>query len=126
MRYFDGFVLSIPKKKLAAYKRLARLASKVWIECGALEYVESAGEDLAAPCGVPFPELARTRRGETVVFAWISYRSRAHRDRVNARVMKDPRMLATMSKGPMPFDMARMSYGGFKGLVEASAKRAKR
>jgi len=117
-RYVDGFVLPLPKKNLAAYRRLAKVASRVWKDHGALEYRETVGEDLNPGVGRPFPKQLRTRRGETVVFAWILYRSRAHRDRVCAKVMKDPR-LASMCHGPMPFDLKRMCFGGFEVIVEA-------
>jgi uncharacterized protein YbaA (DUF1428 family) len=117
--YVDGFVLPVPKKNLAAYRRIARLAGKVWKEHGALDYKECVGDDLAVKVGVPFPRMVRPRRGETVVFSWILYRSRAHRDRVNARVMKDARMATMMAAEKMPFDCRRMSYGGFEVLVEA-------
>lgn len=118
MRYVDGFVLPVPKKKLAAYRRLARMASKIWREHGALEYRECVGDDLAVKMGVPFPKLAKVKPGETVVFAWIVYKSKAHRDRVNAKVMKDPR-LCNMDPKSMPFDCHRMAYGGFKIMVAA-------
>lgn len=118
-RYVDGFVLAVPRKKLAAYRTLARKASKIWMEHGALAYCECVGDDLAPSFGVPFPKLARVKPGETVVFSWVAYKSRAHRDRVNARIMKDPRMLSMCDAKNMPFDMKRMSYGGFKVLVEA-------
>ena len=111
MRYADGFVLVVPKKNVAAYMRMAKRAGRIWREHGALEYCECAGDDLKPPMGVPFPRLARVKRGETVVFSWIVYRSRAHRDRVNAKVMADPRM--QKMSGPMPFDPKRMAYGGF-------------
>jgi uncharacterized protein YbaA (DUF1428 family) len=117
MAYVDGFVLAVPKKKLEAYRRLSRAAGKVWREHGALEYRECAGDDLGSKMGVPFPRLARTKPGETVVFSWIVYKSRAARDRVNAKVMKDPRIIKSM-KDPMPFDIKRMSYGGFTVLVD--------
>jgi uncharacterized protein YbaA (DUF1428 family) len=117
-RYVDGFVLPLPKKSRAAYRALARKAAKVWMEHGALEYRECIGEDLATPCGTPFPKLAKLKKTETVVFAWILYRSRAHRDKVNARVMADPRITEMIGKA-MPFDMERMSHGGFEVLVEA-------
>jgi uncharacterized protein YbaA (DUF1428 family) len=116
MAYVDGYVLSVPKKKLEAYRRLSRAAGKVWREHGALEYRECAGDDLGSKMGVPFPRLANTKPGETVVFSWIVYKSRAARDRVNAKVMKDPRIIKSM-KDPMPFDIKRMSYGGFTVLV---------
>ena len=118
MGYVDGFVLPVPKKKLPAYRRLAQQAAKIWIEHGALEYRECAGEDLGVKMGVPFPKLARVKPGETVVFAWIVYKSRKHRDQVNAKVMKDSR-LAGMDSASMPFDCKRMGYGGFTIMVEA-------
>jgi uncharacterized protein YbaA (DUF1428 family) len=117
MPYVDGFVLAVPKRKLAAYRRLARSAGKVWREHGALEFRECAGDDLNVKMGVPFPRLAKVKPGETVVFSWIVFKSRADRDRVNAKVMKDPRITKTMNQ-PMPFDAKRMAYGGFKVLVE--------
>jgi uncharacterized protein YbaA (DUF1428 family) len=118
MRYVDGFVLPIPKKNIQAYRRIAQKAGKVWREHGALEYRECAGDDLSIKMGVPFPRMAKVKPGETVVFAWIVYKSRAHRDRVNAKVMKDPRMNEMMDPKAMPFDVKRMSYGGFKVLVD--------
>lgn len=115
MAYVDGFVLAVPKRKLAAYRRLARLGGKVWREHGALEFHECVGDDLAIKGVVSFSRLAKAKPGETVMFSWITFRSRAHRDRVNAKVMADPRL--TRQAGPMPFDMKRMAYGGFKTLV---------
>ena len=117
-QYVDGFVLSVPKRKVAAYRALARKASKVWLEHGALEYRECIGDDMKVQMGVPFPRLAKVKAGETVVFAWIVYKSRADRDRVNAKVMKDER-ICNMDQKDMPFDCRRMSWGGFKTLVEA-------
>ncbi len=116
-RYVDGYVLPIPAKNVLAYRRIARRAARIWREHGALQYCEAAGEDLAPPG--PFVSFARAMKckpGETVVFAWIVFRSRAHRDKVNARVMKDPRR-AGMVTEPMPFDHKRMAYGGFEVLV---------
>ena len=118
MRYVDGYVLAVLKKNLPAYRRIAQKAGKIWREHGALEYRECAGDDLKVKCGVPFPRLIKAKPGETVVFSWIVFKSRADRDRVNAKVMKDPR-LASMDAKSMPFDMKRMVYGGFKILVEA-------
>lgn len=118
-RYVDGYVLAVPRRNLPAYRRMARKAAVVWRDHGALEYRECAGEDLAPKFGVPFPRTVRCRRGETVVFSWILFRSRAHRDRVNARVMQDPRIAAMCGPGEVPFDMKRMCYGGFEVLVEA-------
>ncbi|MEX0676986.1 MAG: DUF1428 domain-containing protein [Pirellulales bacterium] len=117
MRYVDGFVLPVPKKNLAAYRRMSQKAGKIWREHGALEYRECAGDDLKVKGLVPFPRMVKLKRGETVVFAWIVYKSRADRDRVNAKVMKDPR-LANMAPKSMPFDVKRMAYGGFKVLVD--------
>jgi uncharacterized protein YbaA (DUF1428 family) len=119
MRYVDGFVLPVPKKNLEIYRRIAQKAGKIWREHGALEYRECAGDDLAAKFGVPFPRTVKAKPGETVVFAWIVYKSRAHRDRVNAKVMKDPRLAKMMDPKSMPFDCKRMVYGGFKILVDA-------
>ena len=119
MPYVDGFVLPVPRKKLEAYRRLARKAGKIWREHGALQYRECAGDDLDIKGVVPFARTVRLKRGETVVFAWIAYKSRTHRDRVNAKVMKDPRLASMMDPREMPFDHKRMVYGGFKVLVEA-------
>jgi uncharacterized protein YbaA (DUF1428 family) len=118
MAYVDGFVLPIPKKNVAAYRRIAAKAGKIWREHGALDYKECVGDDLNIKMGVPFGKLAKLKPSETVVFAYILYKSRAHRDRVNAKVMKDPR-LTSMGPEKMPFDVKRMSYGGFKLLVDA-------
>jgi uncharacterized protein YbaA (DUF1428 family) len=117
MRYADGFVLVVPKKKLQAYRRMAQKAGKIWREHGALDFKECVGDDLGVKMGVPFPRLAKTKAGETVMFSWIAYKSRAHRDRVNAKVMKDPRMANICDPNDMPFDIKRMAYGGFKVLV---------
>lgn len=118
-RYVDGFVLPVPRRRIDAYRRMARKAGRIWREHGALEYRECAGDDLNVKNGMPFPRGIRTKPGETVVFAWIVYRSRAHRDRVNAKVMKDPRLADMMDPKAMPFDCKRMLYGGFKVIVDA-------
>ena len=118
MPYVDGFVLPVPRKNLAAYRRIAARAGRIWKEYGALEYRECAGEDLRNSWGVPFPRLAKAKAGETVVFSWIVYKSRAHRDRVNKKVMKDPRMGKMMDPSKMLFDSGKMAYGGFKVLVD--------
>jgi uncharacterized protein YbaA (DUF1428 family) len=117
VRYVDGFVLPVPKKNIQAYRRIAQKAGRIWREHGALEYRESVGDDLNVKMGVPFTRNAKVKAGETVVFAWIVFKSRAHRDRVNAKVMKDPR-LTGMDPKSMPFDIKRMVYGGFKILVD--------
>jgi uncharacterized protein YbaA (DUF1428 family) len=118
MNYVDGFVIPIPKKKLQAYRRIAKLAGKVWRQYGALEYRECVGDDLNIKGVVTFPRLARAKRGETVLFSWIVYKSKSHRNRVNAKVMKDPRLAAMMNSKKMPFDMKKMAVGGFKIIVE--------
>ena len=117
MRYVDGYVLPVPRKNLQAYGRIARKAGKIWREHGALEVRECAGDDLDVKGLVPFPRTIKLKRGETVVFSWIVFKSRAHRDRVNAKVMKDPR-LSGMDPTSMPFDCKRIVYGGFKLLVD--------
>jgi uncharacterized protein YbaA (DUF1428 family) len=119
MRYVDGYVLPVPKKNVEAYRRMAQKAGKIWREHGALDYKECVGDDLTIKGMVPFPRTVKTKPGETVVFAWIVFKSRAHRDRVNAKVMKDPRLADSMDTKSMPFDCKRMAYGGFKVLVEA-------
>ena len=118
MRYVDGFVLAVPTKNLPAYRRMSQKAGKVWMEHGALQYVEALGDDLEIKMGIPFPQLAKMKRGETMVFSWILYKSRSHRDRVNAKVMKDPRLAKMMSGKSMPFDFKRLIYGGFKVMID--------
>ncbi len=118
-RYVDGYVLPVPKKSLEAYRRMAQKAGKIWREHGALEYRECVGENLKVKWGVLFPRMVRAKPGETVVFSWIVFKSRAHRDRVNEKVMKDPRLAKMMDPKSMPFDAKRMVYGGFEVLVEA-------
>ena len=118
MRYVDGFVLPVAKKNIQAYVRLARKAGKIWREHGALEYRECAADDVKPGKLTSFPQSVKLKPGETVVFAWIVYKSRAHRDRVNAKVMKDPRMASMMDPKDMPFDGKRMIYGGFNVVVD--------
>ena len=117
MRYVDGYVLPVPKKNLQIYRRMAQKAGKVWRDHGALEFRECAGDDLKVKMGVSFPRRIKAKRGETVFFSWIVFKSRAHRDRVNAKVMKDPRLAKMMDAKSTPFDVKRMLYGGFKVLV---------
>jgi uncharacterized protein YbaA (DUF1428 family) len=119
MRYVDGYVLPVPKKNLRTYQRIAKKAGAIWKEHGALEYRECAGDDLDNKWGMPFPRVLKLKRGETAVFSWIVFKSRADRDRVNARVMKDPRLAKMMDPKAMPFDSKRMVYGGFKVIVDA-------
>ncbi len=118
-KYVDGFLLPVPKKNLAVYRRIAQKAGKIWREHGALEYRECVGDDLKTKWGAPFPRTAKVKSGESVVFSWIVYKSRKHRDSVNAKVMKDPRMETMMDSKAMPFDVKRMAYGGFRILVDA-------
>ena len=119
MKYVDGFLLAVPKKNIQAYRRMAQKAAKIWKQYGALDYKECVGDDLNVKMGVPFPRLAKVKPGETVVFSYIVYKSRTHRDRVNAKVMKDPRVANMCDPKSMPFDTKRMCYGGFKVLVDA-------
>jgi uncharacterized protein YbaA (DUF1428 family) len=119
MHYFDGFVVPVPKKKMDAYRRMAKTASKVWREHGALEYVECVADDVKPGKVTSFPQSVKLKPGETVVFSYVVYKSRAQRDRVMAKVMKDPRLAKMMDPKTMPFDGKRMFWGGFKGLIEA-------
>ena len=116
--YVDGFVVPVPKKKLPAYIRMAKKASKIWKELGALDYKECVGDDLNIKFCMPFPKGIKLKAGETVFFSYIVYKSRAHRDAVNAKVMKDPRIAEMCNPKDMPFDCKRMLYGGFKAIVE--------
>jgi uncharacterized protein YbaA (DUF1428 family) len=117
-RYVDGFVLPVPKRNLDAYRRQARKAGKVWREHGALEYRECVADDVKVGKITSFPQSVKRKRDETVVFSWIVFKSRAHRDRVNAKVMKDPRLADMTDPKAMPFDSKRMIYGGFSVLVD--------
>lgn len=120
-RYVDGFVLPVPKKNLEAYRRMAAKAGKVWREHGALEYRECVGDALRVKkdMGPGFPRQIKTKPGETVMFSWIVYKSKAHRNAVNKKVMNDPRIASMIDAKSMPFDVKRMLYGGFKVIVEA-------
>lgn len=119
MAYVDGFVLPLPKKNLAAYKVMAKKASKIWMDHGAVEYREAIGEDMSATFCMPMTKLSKCKPSETVVFAWIVYKSKKHRDAVNKKVMKDPRMNEMIAPGEkMPFDCKKMGYGGFEVIVE--------
>lgn len=116
MAYVDGFVLAVPTRKLGVYRKISSLAGKVWKSHGALEYRECVGDDLQTGHGLPFGKLVKPRRGESVVFSWIVYKSKADRKRVLKKVMADQRL--KMDVKDMPFDMTRMSYGGFKVIVD--------
>lgn len=115
-RYVDGFVIPVPKKNLAAYLRIARKAGRIWKEYGALDYLECVGDDLDAKGMTPFPRLARVKKGEVVVFSYILYKSKTHRNQVNKKVMADPRL--HMEADAMPFDARRMAWGGFLAKVD--------
>ena len=117
MSYVDGFVVPVPRKNLAAYRRMAKKAGKVWREYGALDYKEWISDDVKVGKLTSFPRSVKLKPSEIVVFAWIVYKSRAHRDRVNAKVMKDPRLADMMDLKSMPFDGKRLIFGGFKKLV---------
>jgi uncharacterized protein YbaA (DUF1428 family) len=118
--YVDGYVIPVPKKNVAAYAKIAKAAGKIWREHGALEYYECAGDDLKSFGGtVGFPKMAGTKPSETVVFSWIVYRSKAHRDKVNQLVMSDPRIAKMMDAKSPPFDYRRMAMGGFKLIARA-------
>ncbi len=116
--YVDGFVVPVPRKNLAAYRRMASLAGKVWREHGALEYIECVADDVKPGKYTSFPQSVKLKRGETVVFSWIVYKSRKDRDRINAKVMKDPRIAPMMDVKSLPFDGKRMFWGGFKEIVD--------
>lgn len=113
--YVDGFVIPMKKKNVAAYKKMAKLGCKLWLEYGALDYYECVGDDLAVPCGTPFSKQYKLKADETAVFAFIVFKSKAHRNSVNKKVMSDKRL--TCGEGVIPFDVKRFSYGGFKTLV---------
>jgi uncharacterized protein YbaA (DUF1428 family) len=116
--YVDGFVLPVPKKNIKAYRRIASKAGRIWREHGALAYVECIGDDVKPGKHTSFPQSVKLKSDEVAWFSWIVYKSRKHRDRVNAKVMKDPRMAGMMNPSAMPFDGKRMIYGGFKVMVE--------
>jgi uncharacterized protein YbaA (DUF1428 family) len=121
MSYVDGYILPIPKRKVRAYRRMAEMGRKMWTKYGALDYKECVGDDLAPKFGMPFTtftKLVKLKPGETVVFAYIVYKSRAHRDQVNKKVMKAMNDMSNGGSPDMPFDMKRMVYGGFKAIVE--------
>jgi uncharacterized protein YbaA (DUF1428 family) len=117
MAYVDGFIVPVPKNKLKAYVSLARKAGKIWREYGALDYHEYVADDVSMGKLTSFPRSVKMKPTETVVFSYIAYKSRRDRDRINAKVMKDPRLAKMMDPKAMPFDMKRMIYGGFKPLV---------
>ena len=121
MKYVDGFVIPVSKENLPAYREMAKMGGEVWKKHGALEYIESVSDDLDPDLGgIKFLQAVKAEPGETVVFSFIVFKSRAHRDEVNAKVMKDPMMNDPKYKDkPLPFDIKRMVYGGFEVIVEA-------
>ena len=119
MTYVDGFVVPVPKAKVKDYQKIARLAGKVWREHGALEYFEFIGDDVPVGKLTSFTRAVKLKPNETVVFSYIVYKSRAQRDKVNKKVMSDPRLAKMMNPKAMPFDTSRMIFGGFKQLVKA-------
>ena len=116
-RYADGFVIPVPKKNVKAYQRIAKKCGKIWMEYGALEYIECVADDVKKGKLTSFPRSVKLKPNEVVIFSWIVYKSRAHRDSVNKKIMKDPR-INNMGPDLMPFDGKRMIYGGFKTMVE--------
>lgn len=116
--YVDGFVVPVPKKKLAAYRKMAQKAGKVWKEYGALDYVECVADDVKPGKVTSFPQSVKLKAGEVVVFSWIVYKSRSQRDKVNKKVMKDPRLADMMDPKSLPFDGKRMFFGGFKVMIK--------
>jgi uncharacterized protein YbaA (DUF1428 family) len=118
MTYVDGFIVPVPKKKLAAYRAMAKKVGKVWRELGALSYTECVADDVKVGKRTSFPRSVKLKRGETVVFAWAVYKSRGQRDRTMAKAMKDKRLASMMNMKAMPFDGKRMIFGGFKTFIE--------
>jgi uncharacterized protein YbaA (DUF1428 family) len=118
MRYVDGFVVPVPEQKIKLYQNIAKKAGKIWKEHGALEYIEAVGDDLENKFSVPFTKAVKLKPGEVPFFSFIVFKSRADRDKVNKKVMTDPRLKKMMDPGSMPFDVKRMVYGGFKILVD--------
>ncbi|HSD36413.1 MAG TPA: DUF1428 domain-containing protein [Rhodocyclaceae bacterium] len=118
MSYVDGFVLPLPKKNLAAYRRMAKKAGEVWMEHGALSYVECVGDDTPVGKLTSFPRSVKLKEDEIVVFSWVVYKSRKDRDRITKKVMADPRLAAMMDPEKSPFDFKRIIFGGFKKLIE--------
>ena len=116
-RYVDGYVVPVPRRKLAAYRSMARKAKKVWLDHGALDYHECLADDVKWGKVTSFPRSVKLKKGETVIFAWVVYKSRRQRDSVNAKVMKDPRLASMMDPKKLPFDGRRMFWGGFKVFI---------
>ncbi len=118
MSYVDGFVLPVPRRKLAAYRRMAKYAGRIWMEFGALQYVEAVADDVKPGKLTSFPQSVKLKKGEVVVFSFVTYKSRKQRDRIMAKIMKEPRFEKYMDPKNMPFDGKRMFFGGFRPIVE--------
>ena len=116
--YVDGFVIPVPKNKVNAYKKMAKLGCKIWMKHGALAYYECVADDIKAPYGISFPRMCKTKKTETVIFAFIVFKSKAHRKLVNAKVHKEFSQMPGAEKFSMPFDVTKMAYSGFKTLVQ--------
>ncbi len=116
--YVDGFVLPIPRKNLAKYKKMAKIAGKVWLDHGAIDYVECIADDVQAGKITSFPQSVKLKKGEVVFFSWATYKSKAHRNQVMKKVMEDPRLAMYADENAMPFDGMRMFWGGFKPVVK--------
>ena len=123
MSYVDGFVVPVPEKNLVDYRKMASKAGKVWMEHGALQYIECVADDVKPGKVTSFPQSVKLKAGEVVVFSWIVYKSRAQRDRINKKVMADPRLADMMDPKTLPFDGKRMFWGGFKPIVSLDAPR---
>ena len=117
-KYVDGFIVPVPRKKLAAYRKLAALGARIWMEHSAIEYQENVADDVKPGKWTSFPQSVKLKKGEVVVFSWIGYKSRKDRDRINKKVMNDPRLADFMDPKKLPFDGKRMIYGGFKPIVK--------
>jgi uncharacterized protein YbaA (DUF1428 family) len=117
--YVDGFILPIPKKNLGAYKKLAKVAAKVWLDHGAIDYVECIADDVKPGKVTSFPQSVKLKKGEVVFFSWVTYKSKSDRNKIMKKVMADPRLAAQMNPASMPFDGMRMFWGGFKPVVKA-------
>jgi uncharacterized protein YbaA (DUF1428 family) len=122
MSYVDGFVLPVPVANLDAYKKMARRAGKIWMEHGALQYIESVADDVQPGKVTSFPQAVQLKKDEVVVFSWVVYRNRRERDRINKKVMSDPRLADMMDPKSLPFDGMRMFWGGFKPIVQINAE----
>ena len=118
MAYVDGFVVPVPEKNLKDYQKMSQKAGKIWRKHGAVQYIEAVGDDLENKFGASFPKTVKVKSGETVVFSFIAFKSRAHRDKVNAKVMADPKLNTIATESSMPFELKRMLYGGFKVFVD--------